>query len=243
MKRIILFDVDGTLTKARNPITKEFKAFLEALHEKVAIGLVGGSDLAKIQEQVGHDCVHKFDYVFSQNGLVAHKKGEHFHNQSFLEFIGEERLQALINFCLKYIADLKLPKKRGTFIEFRQGMMNVSPIGRNCSQNERDEFEKFDKEHNIRKTMISALREKFPDSGLSFAIGGQISFDIYPDGWDKRYCLKFVEGDGYDEIFFFGDKTYPGGNDHEIFEDPRTKGHTVTSPDDTMQQLKALFQL
>ena len=33
---------------------------------------------------------------------------------------------------------------RGTFIEFRNGMMNVSPIGRNCSQEERDEFEKFD---------------------------------------------------------------------------------------------------
>lgn len=34
---------------------------------------------------------------------------------------------------------------RGTFIEFRNGMINVSPIGRNCSQEERDEFEKYDK--------------------------------------------------------------------------------------------------
>ena len=34
---------------------------------------------------------------------------------------------------------------RGTFIEFRSGMINVSPIGRNCSQEERDEFEKYDK--------------------------------------------------------------------------------------------------
>ena len=35
--------------------------------------------------------------------------------------------------------------KRGTFVEFRKGMLNVSPIGRNCSQEERDEFERFDK--------------------------------------------------------------------------------------------------
>jgi len=34
--------------------------------------------------------------------------------------------------------------RSGTFVEFRNGMLNVSPIGRNCSQEERDEFEKFD---------------------------------------------------------------------------------------------------
>lgn len=34
--------------------------------------------------------------------------------------------------------------KRGTFVEFRKGMLNVSPIGRNCSQQEREEFEKYD---------------------------------------------------------------------------------------------------
>ena len=101
MKTIILFDVDGTLTKSRNPITKEFRAFLDSVHEKVAVGLVGGSDLAKIQEQVGEDCVKKFDYVFSQNGLVALKKGEPLHNQSLLDFMGEDRLQRLIDFCLK----------------------------------------------------------------------------------------------------------------------------------------------
>ncbi|KAL5214604.1 hypothetical protein ABZP36_003756, partial [Zizania latifolia] len=33
----------------------------------------------------------------------------------------------------------------GTFVEFRSGMLNVSPIERNCSQEERDEFEKYDK--------------------------------------------------------------------------------------------------
>ena len=32
----------------------------------------------------------------------------------------------------------------GTFIEFRNGMLNISPIGRNCSQSERDEYEKYD---------------------------------------------------------------------------------------------------
>ena len=34
---------------------------------------------------------------------------------------------------------------RGTFIEFRSGLINVSPIGRSCSQAERDQFFAYDK--------------------------------------------------------------------------------------------------
>lgn len=39
--------------------------------------------------------------------------------------------------------------------------------------------------------------------------GGQISFDVFPEGWDKRYCLGIVEKDVYQTIHFFGDKTKP----------------------------------
>ncbi len=48
---------------------------------------------------------------------------------------------------------------RGTFIEFRMGMINVSPIGRNCSQEERVEFERYDKVnfHFPFKTAISLV--------------------------------------------------------------------------------------
>jgi len=64
--------------------------------------------------------------------------------------LGEPALKELINFVLHYIADLDIPIKRGTFIEFRNGMLNVSPIGRNCSQEERDEFERYDKGAGVR---------------------------------------------------------------------------------------------
>ncbi|KAJ0928395.1 putative phosphomannomutase [Helianthus annuus] len=134
-------------------------------------------------------------------------------------------MQDFVNFTLHYIADLDIPIKRGTFIEFRSGMINVSPIGRNCSQEERDEFERYDKVHNIRSKMVEVLREKFAHLNLTFSIGGQISFDAFPKGWDKTYCLKYLEE--FQEIHFFGDKTYKGGNDHEIYESERTVGHTV----------------
>ena len=87
--------------------------------------------------------------------------------------MGEEKIKKFDNFCLHYLADLDLPKKRcsthththtqhkharaslifrciytwyrGTFIEFRNGLINVCPVGRNCTQEERMEFFEFDK--------------------------------------------------------------------------------------------------
>jgi hypothetical protein len=83
--------------------------------------------------------------------------------------------------------------------------------------------------------MVSVLREKFAHLNLTFSIGGQISFDVsllgcrtssinhsshgihhchpfnlkfqvFPQGWDKTYCLRYLEE--FEEIHFFGDKTY-----------------------------------
>lgn len=71
--------------------------------------------------------------------------------------------------------------------------------------------------------------------------GGQISFDCFPIGWDKTYCLKHVQNDGFTNIHFFGDKTNKGGNDYELFKHEAVIGHTVTSPGDTIQQLTEIF--
>lgn len=93
------------------------------------------------------------------------------------------------------------------------------------SVQERNDFEAYDKvadsdlwnpllaltllkEHQLRATFVRVLQEKFASYGLTFSIGGQISFDIFPRGWDKTYALKHVEDEGFEEIHFFGDKTY-----------------------------------
>ncbi len=57
----------------------------------------------------------------------------------------------------------------------------------------------------------------------------------------KLTALQHVEQEGFKEIHFFGDKSYKGGNDYEIYEDPRTIGHAVNNPDDTARILKELF--
>lgn len=197
-KILCLFDVDGTLTKPRNSIDPQLEDFLQkSLKPRCSLGLVGGSDFKKIAEQMqGDNVINRYDYVFSENGLVWFKNGKEGEKQNIQKYMGEEKLQTFINFVLGYLSKITLPIKRGTFVEFRSGMLNISPIGRSCSQEERDAFGKYDKEHKIREKMIQVLKTEFADYGFTFSIGGEISFDVFPTGWDKTYCLKHLESEG-----------------------------------------------
>lgn len=215
--------------------------FMKSLSEKITVGIVGGSDLPKQEEQLGEGIAKVFPYNFSQNGLVAYKNGELQEIQTIAKFLGEDNIKKIVNWTLKYLADVDIPVKRGTFIEFRSGMMNISPIGRNCSREERNDYEKIDLAQGIRKNMVAAMQKEFADLGLTYSIGGQISFDLFPTGWDKTYCLQYLPEGDFDEVHFFGDKTFEGGNDYEIFTSERTIGHTVTSPEDTKEQCTKLF--
>lgn len=242
---LCLFDVDGTLTKPRQRIAADFITFLENKVKPLAsIGLVSGSDYSKVIEQMGGEhASKKFDYVFSENGLVYHQKGELKNQQSILNHLGEKKLQKVINYALAYLSTIELPAKRGNFIEFRTGMINISPVGRSCSQAEREHFALYDAEHKVRDCFVKELYKEFEGFGLEFAIGGQISIDVFPTGWDKTYCLNHVPQELFEEIHFFGDKTGPGGNDYEIFANERTIGHTVASPEHTQDQLTKLLSI
>ncbi|KAK2065950.1 eukaryotic phosphomannomutase [Colletotrichum caudatum] len=250
---ICLFDVDETLTPARLHASPEMLELLARLRQKCAIGFVGGSDYSKQQEQLGDastPVTALFDFCFSENGLTAFKLGQPLASNSFIKFVGEDQYKELVNFALHHIADLDIPIKRGTFIEFRNGMINISPVGRNASTAERRAFEEYDKVHHVRRDFVARLRERFGHLGLAFSVGGQISFDVFPAGWDKTYCLRHLESEAkkeggvkYEQIHFFGDKTFEGGNDYEIYVDERTIGHSVNGPADTMRIIKEIFDL
>ena len=101
---LALFDVDGTLTEPRKVVSPETLTFLKELREKIAIGVVGGSDLVKQKEQLG-DSPNMFDWCFAENGLLAHKDGAVIGQTSFVGHLGEEKLKKLINWILRYVID------------------------------------------------------------------------------------------------------------------------------------------
>lgn len=251
MKTLILFDVDGTLTESRLKIKEPMINTLNKLLgiENIDIGIVGGSDLKKQNEQLGEKNIKLFKWIFSENGLVAFENNKQFHCENIVKKLGDESFTQLINICLLELSKIDNPVKRGTFIEYRNGMINISPIGRSCSQKERDNFYEQDKKYNYRENLVKQIKKKWElylyecedcKTELSFSIGGQISIDIFPKGWDKTYCLQFVK-EKYDKIYFFGDKTYEGGNDYEIFNSKLTEAYTVKNPEDTINFLNNIF--
>jgi phosphomannomutase len=246
MTTLLLFDVDGTLTQPRKLIDNTMAEVLNKLYlrKDIDIGFVGGSDRKKQIEQIGYENLKLFDWQFSENGLESYHKDELIHKQSFVKKLGEDNYKKLVNISLSVLATLECPVKRGTFIEYRNGMINISPIGRACNQKEREEFNDYDNIHKVRETMNNEIKLRWNNLNtgieLQFSIGGEISVDIFPIGWNKTYCLQFVENK-YKEIQFFGDKTDSGGNDYEIYHDNRVIGHKVEKYQDTVEILNSLF--
>ena len=66
----------------------------------------------------------------------------------------------------------------------------------------------FEASNPVRQKFVDELKKNFGEDGLKFSIGGQISIDIFPNGWDKTFCLRYLEP-RFNNIHFFGDKTFP----------------------------------
>ncbi|EAN34023.2 Phosphomannomutase 2 [Theileria parva strain Muguga] len=239
---VLLFDLDETLALSFKPVSDEMKSYLLMCKEKgYRIALVSGSDFKKVASQLNPEFSKNFDFLFCENGTQVYKNGELVHSESIVNFLPDSLYKDLVNYVLVYISKLDIPKKRGCFIELRNSIINISPIGRNCSEPERHEFYEYDCVEKVRLKMCQDLTQRFMNSEpkLHFSVGGKISVDVFPEGWSKTFCLQFL--DGYKTIHFFGDMTDPGGNDYEIFVDPRVIGHKVLNYHDTIKQLNELF--
>jgi phosphomannomutase len=216
--------------------------YYKTIKENITIGFVGGSDLEKQIEQLTEENIKLFTWMFSQNGLKSFHNEELFYEKNLIDFLGEDKYSFIIDKILFCLSQLNIPKKRGNFIELRTGLINVSPIGRSCSQLEREEFNELDKTYNYREKLIKNIKEELGSIAdeFQFSIGGQISFDMFPKSWDKTFALQFVENK-YDKIYFFGDMTHEGGNDFEIYNDKRVHGIKVNNYNETISIINELF--
>lgn len=239
IKKILLFDVDNTITVPMSIIKQDMVDCLKKIISQgnYILGIVGGSNYSKIKNQLG-DSIQLFDYIFTENGLEYYDKEKLVKKKTINEYLSEKNLQKIINVILKNLSQINLPIKRGTFIEFRSGMLNISPIGRNCSQLERNEFEILDRKLKIRQNLINKLKVELKEYNLQYSIGGQISFDVFPLNWDKTFCLQYLNDF---EIYFFGDKCFPGGNDFEIYNHSDTISFSVNNYKDTINILQTKF--
>lgn len=200
-----LFDVDGTLTPPRLPIDNSFVNDFLHFCKINKVYLVSGSDYKKLQEQLPDNILKACQAVFSCSGNETYIAGEMVSNNVW------DPPQNLLDSLQALIESSKSPVKAGAHIEIRNGMVNFSTVGRNCTHQQRLNYVEWEKTSDERKRLIdTVLAPVFKD--LQFDTGGQISIDIYPKGTGKEQVLKEVTG----LVHFFGDRISEGGNDRNI---------------------------
>ncbi len=255
----LLFDMDGTLTEARKKIQKPTVKMLRNLCESGHIVcIVSGSPFVYINEQLD---LALSDYaeslyvmpcngtqVYTQNNLNG--KYDQTYKVTMRDYLEQHSTLADPHRELVHnILELQLYSMRrydfpvtGNFISDRGSMINWCPIGRDASHEVRATFSIEDSNKSLRKHLRDCLRVRLDDSDLrttDLALGGSTSIDIFPNGWDKTYALNHL--DPSLDVWFWGDKCMPGGNDYTIYEKLGTdRAFAVDSPEDVLSSIEAL---
>ena len=216
MSKIYIFDVDGTLTPSRRPMTEDFLEFFNGWSKQNSFYLVSGSDLDKIKEQVP-------DFILERAEGVFVCGGNKYYINNKLEY---EKVFNPPNNLLTYLGEQvrmsETPVKSTNHRENRGSMLNFSVVGRNCTLEERQQYFEWDKKTGERKNIAEEIKRGWPE--LDAVIGGQISIDIAPKGHDKSQVIKRIRNDysipfmntGDMKFIFIGDRTMEGGNDYPL---------------------------
>tara|TARA_R110002051_G_scaffold47414_1_gene93865 strand:+ start:138 stop:878 length:741 start_codon:yes stop_codon:yes gene_type:complete len=209
-ERVYLFDVDGTLT---HPLTEVDDIFAEAFlnwkrTKNKIVYLVTGSDIKKTKQQLFSSFIDQCEGIFTCSGNVFYSKGRQIYENKLElpdDFI--ENLQLYLDIGTQW------RKKTGTHIEIRSGMVNFSTVGRDASPHLREAYYKWDQAAREREDIVEYIQGLYP--AFEASIGGQISVDIYPRGYNKGQVVeKIAELHGADvSMVFVGDRNLPGGND------------------------------
>jgi phosphomannomutase len=216
MDKIFIFDVDGTLTPSRLPMTKEFQDFFSIWSKMNKFYLVTGSDLPKLQEQMCYFDIEA-ERIFTCCGNQMWKPNPSVPIQS-ADLIYENKFtppESLIEYLKNKIESSKYYHRAGNHIENRDSMLNFSVVGRNCTQEQREDYFKWDSKVDERKNIANDIKSIW--TKLDAVIGGQISIDIYPKGNDKSQVLEHIEKlHRTGKIIFIGDGIENGGNDYPL---------------------------
>jgi phosphomannomutase len=217
MKKLIVFDLDGTLAESKAAIDKDMAVRLAALLTVAKVALISGGDWPQFQKQV----------------LANLPKGKKLQNLSILPTCGTKFYQYKSgwkqlyaeNFTdtqkKKIIASLneavdasgyKAKKTWGETIEDRGSQVTYSALGQQAPL---DEKKKYDPDFKKRDKIKKHLDKLIPEFAVN--LGGATSVDITKKGIDKKYGihkLRDVLEISISDMIFIGDAIFPGGNDY-----------------------------
>ena len=217
MKKLVVFDLDGTLTESKSPLDAEMAALLNTLLGLVKVAVISSGNWAQFEKQLlanlPHDEHLKNLSLLPTCGTKFYKY-EFDWEQLYAENFTSAEKKKIIS-SLKQTIDaskFKVEKVWGEIIEDRDSQITFSALGQQAPIEEK---KKWDPDFTKRKKMKARLDDLIPE--FSVRLGGTTSIDVTKPGIDKAYGirkLRDILGITIDEMIFIGDALFPSGNDY-----------------------------
>lgn len=211
--KLVAFDLDGTLTQHKTPLSKEHKEVLDKLGEKYKLLMAGAGMCHRIFNQMNQ---YPID-ILGNYGL------------QFAEYNPETKdIEIKKNAVLP--CDRESVEKRVTFLREKYGYTefvgdNVEFHASGCvtipllgTKAKSEDKLAFDPDRSKRRAIYEEVKELFSD--YIVFVGGSSSFDMAPAPYNKAYALAEYckeRGIAHDEVVYVGDDYGPGGNDESVY--------------------------
>ncbi len=221
MKKLIVFDLDGTLSESKSPLDESMAALLHRLLAAVKVAVISGGDWPQFEKQLlSHlpqdaslgnlsllpACGTKF-YQYTGHWTKLYEEG----------FTRDEKEKIIASLKRALAdADYQAGKVWGEVIEDRGSQITFSALGQQAPLREK---EKWDPDFVKRKKIKAILDTFIPE--FSVRMGGSTSIDVTKPGIDKGYGLRKLRdilSTPLQEMIYIGDAIFVGGNDYAAKE-------------------------
>jgi HAD superfamily hydrolase (TIGR01484 family) len=244
MKKLIIFDLDGTLAESKAAIDTEMQGHLKALLDVVPVAVISGGDWSQFQQQIIGRLPQGAD--FSRLSMLP-TCGTRFYefdhgnwNLLYAEDLSDTqktKIIAALNNAIK-AAGITVEQTWGETIEDRLSQITYSALGQQAPLAAKSTWDPdFAKRKKIQALLAPVLAD------FSVRLGGSTSIDITKPGIDKAYGIrKLSEILRIDiaDMLFIGDALFPGGNDAPA-RDTAAACIQVRDPNETKRVIEAII--
>ncbi len=217
MKRLIVFDLDGTLAPSKSPLEKDMAEHLDRLLTVARVAVISGGAWPQFEKQLLANLPKggKLDRLSllptSGTRFLRYEEGKW--NELYAEnFTADEKKKIIdaLNTALDQTG-MREKKTWGEIIEDRDSQITMSALGQEAPL---DVKKDWDPDFAKRKKIKAVLDPLLPE--FAIGMGGSSSIDITRPGVDKAYGigkLTSVLDIPVKDMIFIGDALFPGGND------------------------------
>jgi len=246
-KKLIAFDLDGTLAPSKSAMDSEMSGLLSELLEKCAVAVVSGGSYGQFKKQfmdavsISKEGLKKL-YLFPTNGSVLYRYDGDAWKEEYSETLTQEEKKQVFDAIERSLSESGYEKPEQTYgeiVEDRGTQVSFSALGQEAPLKEK---EVWDPDQEKRKKIVAILETYLPESNVR--IGGTTTIDITRKGIDKAYALEkalFYAEVNKDDVLFVGDAVFPGGNDYAAVTFGVDTAQ-VNNPEDTKNIIRSIIQ-